>query len=81
MDTSESLPLLVYSSVWQIPGSKVRGGDEQSASAITGVEDLDADFMGLWRSDLDVLDLEGLTSGPADCGLAKDGLSSSGRHG
>jgi len=37
--------------------------------ADTGVVDLDADLMGLWRGNLDVLDGEGLASTPGDCGL------------
>lgn len=49
-------------------------------SALTGmadarVVDLDADLMGLWRSDLDVLDAQLLASLPCNGCLAVDGLS------
>ena len=49
--------------------------------ARTGVEDLDADFVRAGRGDFDLLELERLASGPADGGLALDGLSSGVRHG
>ena len=47
----------------------------------TGVENPDADFVGLGRRDLDLLELEGLASTPADGGLALDDFSGGVRHG
>ena len=48
---------------------------------LTGVQDLDADFVGFGRRDLDLLDLEELAGSPADGGLALDRLSCGVRHG
>jgi hypothetical protein len=39
------------------------------------VQDVDSDFIGLRRGDLDLLDLEWLAGAPAYGGLAFDGLS------
>jgi hypothetical protein len=48
--------------------------------ADTGVVDLNADLVGFWRSDLDVLDAEVLGGIPGHGGLASDGLALGGRH-
>ena len=42
--------------------------------ADTSVMNLDADFVGLGRSNLDILDAQRLASLPGDGGLAGDGL-------
>ena len=47
----------------------------------TRVKDVDADFVSLWGRDLDGLELQGLSSGPANSGLAGDGFSSGVGHG
>ena len=48
---------------------------------LTGVQNLDADFMSLRRSDLDLFDLERFAGTPADSSLALNRFSSSVRHG
>ena len=48
---------------------------------LTGVKNLNADFVSARRSDFDLLDLERLACAPADGGLALDDFSSSVGHG
>ena len=48
---------------------------------LTGIEDFDADFVSARGSDFNVLDLERLSCGPADGGLALDDLTSGGHGG
>lgn len=79
--TSGSLPLRVYSSVWQIPMRASARCAHTGAGTRTGVKDVDADFVGAGRGDLDLLELEGLASAPADGGFAGDGLSDGGHDG
>jgi hypothetical protein len=81
--TSGSLPLRVYSSVWQIPSRrdpliKCRPGWQKRYR--TGVEDLNADLVRFGRGDLDILKGEWLAGSPAHSGLAGDRLSCRVRH-
>jgi hypothetical protein len=39
------------------------------------VQDLNANFMSLWRGDLDLFDLEVFAGSPANGGFAMDGFS------
>ena len=55
-------------------------GPRARIKLITGVENLDADFVSLRRRDLDLFNLERLACAPADGGLALDGLASGVRH-
>lgn len=83
--TSGSLPLRVYSSVWQIPiaiwvSVLITGWMKSVPIELTGVEDFDADFVLPGRCDLDLLNLQRLACAPADGGLALDNFSCSVRH-
>ena len=46
-------------------------GDEEGLTSVanTSIIDLNADLVGIWWGDLDVLDFEGLAGGPGNCCL------------
>ena len=80
--TSGSAPLRVYSSVWQMPCSRI---ERQSRSGVdiehlACVENLDSDLVCARGFHLDILELEWLACTPAYGSLALDDLSFSFRH-
>ena len=80
--TSGSAPLRVYSSVWQIPSSRI---ERQSQSGVdiehlACVENLDSDLVCARGLHLDIFELEWLACTPAYGSLALDDLSFSFRH-
>lgn len=64
-----------------MPVEMVRFFRDRRSLELTGVQNLDAHFIGLRRRDLDVLELERLSSSPADSSLALNDLSCGVRHG
>ena len=80
--TSESLPLRVYSSVWQIPHRELLDRTLISTPEyiLTCMKDPNTNFMRLRRGDLNLFDLELLAGSPTDCGFASYSFTNSWRH-